>query len=300
MQPLGLRTTLIQAHSCNADPCVTIAEMSNFEPRAEPPVPPRAGAAKSNATPDDRGADLGAKRAAAAAWLGERWVWLRPLARQAWINLQVWLPILQNRTERERVVKFHPREHREGTRWALDLPKQCWQCGATDKLWDRELELEVRAFEYPLQVLAGMLGAAGFFLFVAWVVGSWKSLLLYFLSLIVGGLVLWVKSWPETVKLQMWTCPEHAADMRAPTMGIEEGELFLFMPTEQLADEARRELRRARLERDSLLPGAPRSAQPGAGTAEPPDRQAGRPVQPSAPGPAFPELPPIKLAGDEE
>ena len=256
----------------------------------------------------DLKADLAAKRAAATGWLRERWVWLRPLARQAWINLQVWLPILQNRTERERLVKFHPREHREGTRWSLDLPKQCWQCGATETLWDRELELEVRAFEYPLQVLAGMLGAAGFFLFVAWVAGSWKSLLLYLLSLIVGGIVLWVKSWPETVKMRLWTCPQHAAEMRAPTMGIEEGELFLFMPSEGLADEARRELRRARLERDSLLPGAPRSGQPageaeetGAGGRSGGGASSGAPTRPVTPsGPLFPELPPIKLAGDEE
>ena len=287
-------------------------DMPGIEPPAQPPVPPRDSA--SDAPTAARSADLAAKRAAAAGWLRERLIWLRPLARQAWINLQVWLPILQNRTERERVVKFHPREHREGTRWSLDLPKQCWQCGATETLWDRELELEVRAFEYPLQVLAGMLGAAGFFLFVAWVAGSWKSLLLYFLSLIVGGIVLWVKSWPETVKMRLWTCPQHAAEMRAPTMGIEEGELFLFMPSEGLADEARRELRRARLERDSLLPGAPRSGPPGG---EPADIGAGgrgaggsgggagagtgtptRPVTPA--GPLFPELPPIKLAGDEE
>ena len=287
-------------------------DMPGTEPPAQPPAPPRDSASDSPTAA--RSADLAAKRAAAAGWLRERLIWLRPLARQAWINLQVWLPILQNRTERERVVKFHPREHREGTRWSLDLPKQCWQCGATETLWDRELELEVRAFEYPLQVLAGMLGAAGFFLFVAWVAGSWKSLLLYFLSLIVGGIVLWVKSWPETVKMRLWTCPQHAAEMRAPTMGIEEGELFLFMPSEGLADEARRELRRARLERDSLLPGATRSGPPGG---EPADIGAGgrgaggsgggagagtgtptRPVTPA--GPLFPELPPIKLAGDEE
>ena len=123
-------------------------DMPGIEPPAQPPVPPRDSA--SDAPTAARSADLAAKRAAAAGWLRERLIWLRPLARQAWINLQVWLPILQNRTERERVVKFHPREHREGTRWSLDLPKQCWQCGATETLWDRELELEVRAFEYPL------------------------------------------------------------------------------------------------------------------------------------------------------
>ncbi|MGD9647729.1 MAG: hypothetical protein AB7U73_18600 [Pirellulales bacterium] len=270
--------------------------MTDFDAPAEPPLPPRESAPDGR-PPAGRGADLSAKRAAATGWLAERWVWLRPLVRQAWINLQVWLPFLQNRTERERMVKYHPREHREGTRWAVDLPKQCWQCGATETLWDRELELEVRAFEYPLQVLAGMLGAAGFFLFLAWAFGSWRMLLFYFLSLLVGGVVLWVKSWPETVKLQMWTCPQHAAEMRSPTMGIEEGELFLFMPSELLAEQARRDLRRARLERDSLLPGAPRSVPPAGGEA---GAGSGPPARPAPPGPLFPELPPIKLAGDDE
>jgi hypothetical protein len=288
--------------------------MTGTEPPVQPPVPPRNATPASDASSAPQNAeakaDLAAKRAAAAGWLRERWIWLRPLARQAWINLQVWLPFLQNRTERERLVKFHPREHREGTRWSLDLPKQCWQCGATETLWDRELELEVRAFEYPLQVLAGMLGAAGFFLLLAWAFGSLKMVAFYLLSLIVGGIVLWVKSWPETVKMRMWTCPQHAAEMRAPTMGIEEGELFLFMPSEGLADEARRELRRARLERDSLLPGAPRSGPPGGEAADvgqggrgagTPGGGVGAPARPAAPAaPLFPELPPIKLAGDDE
>jgi hypothetical protein len=273
--------------------------MSDLESPVEPPIPPRAAAPKAEPLAPNRGADLAAKRAAAAGWLADRWIWLRPLARQAWINLQVWLPFLQNRTERERMVKYHPREHREGTRWAIVLPRQCWRCAATDTLWDRELELEIRAFEYPLQVLAGMLGAAGFFLFLAWAFGSWRMLVFYLLSLLVGGVVLWVKSWPETVKLQMWTCPQHAAEMRAPTMGIEEGELFLFMPSEQLADQARRDLRAARLERDSLLPGAPRSTPSSTSTADV-GHAGGGPARPAAPGPIFPELPPIKLAGDDE
>jgi len=288
--------------------------MTGIEPPVQPPVPPRDAAPASAAPSAARGPDLAARRVAATGWLRERWIWLRPLARQAWINLQVWLPFLQNRTERERLVKFHPREHREGTRWALDLPKQCWHCGATETLWDRELDLEVRAFEYPLQVLAGMVGAAGFFLLLAWALGSLKMLAFYLLSLIVGGLVLWVKSWPETVRMRMWTCPQHAAEMRAPTMGIEEGELFLFMPSAQLADETRRELRRARLERDNLLPGAPRSGQPAGEPADVDSRSrtgprtgggagagTGVPTRPVTPtGPLFPELPPIKLAGDDE
>jgi hypothetical protein len=93
-------------------------------------------------------------------------------------------------------------------------------------------------------------------------------------------------------------------------MGIEEGELFLFMPSEQLADETRRELRRARLERDNLLPGAPRSGSPGGEPAEigaggrgvgGTGGGVGAPARPAAPaGPLFPELPPIKLAGDDE
>ena len=37
-----------------------------------------------------------------------------PRVRQTFLNLKIWLPVLQNPRDRERMVTYSPRENREG------------------------------------------------------------------------------------------------------------------------------------------------------------------------------------------
>jgi len=45
------------------------------------------------------------------------------------------------------------REGRDGTKWDIVLPKQCWQCASRDKLMQREYEHSLRGFESPIAIL---------------------------------------------------------------------------------------------------------------------------------------------------
>lgn len=228
---------------------------------------------------------------------------LRPIARQSWLNLKIWVPFLLNPSDRNRQVTYHAREHREGFRWTILLPRQCWQCGTEEQLWDREFEIDRHGFEHAVTIVVASLGCAGFFLLFFIATFRWQLLLFAILSLVMGGAVLWAKSWLETVTITIATCPAHANDLVFPGAVVDQNELHLFMPTERLANATRNALRAERRGRDQGLPGAPRQSESrgdadvDADQHQEPDRYRRPPTPPPS---RIQDLPPIKLADDDD
>ena len=117
----------------------------------------------------------------------------------------------------------------------MALPKRCWKCGAAENLWRRDYTLDVRSFEFPLEIGGSALGLFAFFglIFIVF-----PKLFWFMAALFVGvgaALALWMKSWVEELRVSLWTCPEHAADLKLPGAAIDQNELYLFLPTDQLA-----------------------------------------------------------------
>jgi hypothetical protein len=221
----------------------------------------------------------------------------RPLVRQAWQNLKVWIPFFLNPQDRLCQVVYHAREHREGFVWHVRLPRVCWQCGGDGDLWERQVELPRRGFENPLSIVAATLGSAAFFLLLAISFRSLSMFIAGLLALVVGGLVLWAKSWIETVNIEMATCPQHADALCLPGIVVYENELHLFLPNQRLADATRAALKAERLGRDRTLPGVPRGTE---SDVEPPPARERYQSPYAGRLPQRVELPPIKLAGEEE
>lgn len=236
---------------------------------------------------------------------------MHPVWRQTWLNLQVWVPVLANPPLKRREVRYWAREARVGTTWQIALPSACWQCGTREGLTQREFDLGRSAFEQPLIFVAGSVAVCAFFLAWATLFGSWWALLLAVLAACGGIGLIRLKSWTERVRLVLSTCTEHAADLKCPEFVLDQNELFLFLPTEQLAELTRVELqaeRRGRArggysaEMDSgTAAGRPQSEHPRS------VRDRDVPADDSAPvyRPRLPsrppvDLPPIKLAGDDE
>jgi len=244
------------------------------------------------------------------------WPRWKPRFWQTWLNLQVWVPFLQNPNTRARQILYWGREHREGHSWRIALPAVCWHCGRTEGLRSREYDVDIRSFEYALQLAVATAGSALLVLLLALWMSSWK-LLLFALLLVGGGIgVILIKSWHERVRLVMWTCREHGDTMKRPDLVIDDNQLHVIMPTETLAGAAQEELNAER-RRLATLKGAGStgtSASYGSGGAmgTAPAGEQHRPAAGAADGapppvykPAFntpnaPELPPIKLFGDDE
>ncbi len=219
------------------------------------------------------------------------WQTLRPPLEQAALNLRVWLPVLSTPDMKGRQVKYRARESRVGLKWQLALPKQCWQCGKTDGLERRETNQSLRCFDNPVAIVSGSFGSA-LLLLLVWVFAPWGWPLKLSLLLMIGGSVLlFIKSWKERVRIIIWTCPEHAAELPPCNFAVNEDELHLFVPSEPLAETARAQLQAAR--RGETAARTQRTKDEASG-AVPSDNQ-GRPS--SSPAPRT-ELPPLKLDGD--
>lgn len=239
------------------------------------------------------------------SFVARHWPYARPYLRQTWLNIRVWIPVLLNPGERARQVRYWTREARHRGTWEVALPKQCWQCGRTDKLRKREWSLELRSFEYPTLIVAIALGTA---IPALWLASMWMTaffLTVAFVAMVGGIVAIYLKCWPEQVRIIMSTCDDHADTMPSPEAVIDQGELYLFAPTAQLAETAREELKKLRRENKRVMP-----ENPGAGRDESAVsmEDAPRPEPSTAPPPrpakvqrpATPDLPPIKLAGDED
>jgi len=224
---------------------------------------------------------------------GRFWQTLRPTLEQSALNLRVWLPVLSTPDMKGRQVKYRARENRVGLKWQLALPKQCWQCGKTDDLQRQETNRSVRCFDNAVAIISGSYGSA-LALLLVWVFAPWEWPLKLALLLAVGGsLLLFIKSWKERVRIIVWTCPDHAAELPPCSCAVNEDDLYLFVPSESLAEAAQAELQAAR-RRET---GSPVKKTEGESLGPPPsDNQAAPPG--SMPGPRK-ELPPLKLDGDE-
>lgn len=222
------------------------------------------------------------------------------------INLRVWLPALRTPDMKTRQIKYRARESRTALTWNIGLPRQCWQCAASDGLTSRKFSREIRSFEYPTNILGGTLGMAALLLLL-WIFFSvgWCLRLAFFIA--VGGLVwLWIKSWKERVRVTVWSCAEHLDELTPPDTVSYDEDLYLFAPSERLAEVARAELIASRKKEGKYLPEpAAERTTPKKASSPPRDRTAASESATEAPPPARPivtraELPPLKLAGEED
>ena len=244
---------------------------------------------------------------ATPGWAARQWIRWRPAVKQTWLNLKVRVPFLQNPADRARLATFLARERRTGLEWQVRLPEQCWSCGRTDDLREREFEVPIRSFEFPLPIVGLGSMCVAFFLFFAWAFTSPKMLVLAIVSAVITLVTVLIKSWTETVCVSMNSCSEHSREMKFPECVVDEGELYLFLPNAKLATATVAAAKAERLKKQGYTPfegGSPASAGGGysGGSASPhddagdDDRPRYRPPPPRKPV----ELPPIKLEGDDE
>ncbi len=220
-----------------------------------------------------------------------------PWLDRALLNVRVWLPALRTPDLKSRQVKYRARESRTAMTWKIGLPRQCWQCAATEGLVSRKFSQEIRSFEAPTNILGGTWGAAALLLLI-WIFFGIAWSLRLALLIAAGGLVaLWIKSWQERVRVTVWSCAEHLDEMPCPEAVSYDEDLYLYVPSEQLAEVARAELIASRKKEGKHLP-EPR-AEKAAATR---DRERAEDRAPPPPSPIITrdELPPLKLAGDEE
>lgn len=235
----------------------------------------------------------------AAATPARRWATaVGPWLDRVLLNLRVWLPALRTPDMKARQVKYRARESRKAMTWSIGFPRQCWQCAATDGLTSRKFSDEIRSFESPTNILGGTWGVAAVFLFFWIFIGGGWSLKMAFLIAAGGLIALWVKSWKERVRVTVWSCAEHLDELMPPEAVSYDEDLYLYAPSEQLAEAARAELIAARKKEGKH----PSDASP---PRAPPPRVPTQANELAPPPPAPPvvvreELPPLKLAGDEE
>lgn len=218
---------------------------------------------------------------------------------RALLNLRVWVPALRTPDMKVRQIKYRSSDARSGMTWKVGLPKQCFECGKTNDLTLRKYLREVRVFEAPTTIIGGTIGGVLLLLFMAIVFGS---LVMFFLSLVMalmGATFQFIKSWSERVKVHIFSCAEHLDDLTAPEVVSYDDDLYVFLPHESLAEPARAELAESRkkgqkqrppLANDLTRHAPPTEAPPAESEAPPPSRTIGTRT----------ELPPLKLAGEDE
>jgi hypothetical protein len=259
-----------------------------------PPIPPKpSGASQSDKATAAKAAAEKAREAAAKAsqeaarLAGHAWKESLPFRKWAWLNLRVWVPFLATPDFRNRQVSYGGRENRDGTKWNVNLPKQCWKCSRKDGLRSREYEFGTRSVEAPVAILACSVGIALF----SFLLGLWLyfPLALFAFAILAGGFVMmYVKSWPEQVRLVQWTCTEHADAMRQPEVVVYENELHLIPATQELAEAAGAELAAKRRAGGQY-------AEARSNATVDPMARAETPAPPKPQGYKRDELPPIKL-----
>jgi hypothetical protein len=229
---------------------------------------------------------------------------VRPWLEQTAMNLKVWMPVFLSKPMKSTQVRYRAREHRNGLSWKLVMPSKCWQCDTTDGLSRRDLNLSVRAFDGPLPIAMGTFGTGLLFWMLAFLASWATGYSIGFLLMILGAVILTFKSWQERVKMTFWTCASHADELTPPAVVSYDEDLYVFLPTERLAEQARADVMAARRREGKYGNEAPpeRPSQDARAPAEPLPLE--EPEEPSLlptrlPG-ARTELPPLKLAGDED
>ena len=230
---------------------------------------------------------------------------VRPALAQLAVNMRIWAPFFSNPFHRSTLVRFSSEDDRVGLSWKVVLPRQCWQCGQKTGLAPMEYEQAIRAFDNPIAIVGGGLAAAfiGLILFL-WMPGISTFVVLALIVIAASGLLL-LKSWQEVVRLTMFSCPVHVGEMRSPEMAIDDQKLHVFLPTPELAATTADEIaeRRKHHARSRTMAAEGSASERSFAAVEPSPRSAPAPSE--APLPFTPrsealDLPPIKLAGDED
>jgi hypothetical protein len=176
------------------------------------------------------------------AWRRRLWLRMRPRLRQTWLNVRVWLPFLMNPFDRKRLIRYTSKENRVGLSWDIELPVICWQCGQDHGLRRRKFSTDLRSFEYPIGVVAGTMLGLLLVAMAAWCMPhALISAGLAAAVVLLGVVVIWLKSWREHVDLQMWGCEEHRKQAVQPEMAAYDEELYVYLPTIELTKAALKE-----------------------------------------------------------
>lgn len=252
---------------------------------------------------DERDDQLDGEEAAAdrpAGKLAERAAAARPWLDRALLNLRVWVPAFRTPSMKVRQVKYRSSDARSGLTWNVGLPRQCFACGKPDDLTMRRFSQEVRVFDSPTTILGGSLGAAALF-FLIGVLFWWPTfLILSVIVVVLGSVYQFIKTWNERVRVTIWSCSEHLDDLTAPEVVSYDDDLYVYLPHESLAEPARAELIESRKKVQKTRPPAVAAQADRAAESEPAVAPAESSDAPPASIPRRTELPPLKLAGEED
>lgn len=168
----------------------------------------------------------------------------RRMRSRCWLNLRVWVPFLLNPFERRRLVRFPAREFRDGMTWKVEFGGGCWRCGAAAEPPVVSWRGKVRAFEYPIQIIAGGSLTLLLTLLVGQLLPNVVSTVLFCAVLLISVGVFWAKSWSEQIEITIDTCDTHRDEYPDPQLAVYDEELLLFFPTVDLAKSARAQVDR--------------------------------------------------------
>ena len=189
---------------------------------------------------------------------------VRSRLREIWLNLQVWIPFLINPFERRRMLRLHEHDRLQGRDcrhdldWSVELPRQCWKTGDVVGLEPCVFERRLRSFERPLAILGVMFLGLMVVSTLSCLLGPWLTPMLYAAILLLGLIVLAIKSWRENVRLTIWSRPEHVEALNCPDMVVHNDHLFLHLPNTDLARASAAAVREGRYHRQR--PADPRLA----------------------------------------
>ncbi|HET6881399.1 MAG TPA: hypothetical protein VFI31_14650 [Pirellulales bacterium] len=222
----------------------------------------------------------------------------RPWLDRTLLNLRVWLPVLRTPDMKLRQVKYRSSDARSGMTWKVALPKQCYACGKTDDLTLRKFSQEVRVFDAPTTIMGGTIGGVLILLLLGIFFLSLPLLMLSVVIAVMGSALQFVKSWTERVRINLFTCPEHLEDLTPPEVVSYDEDLYVYLPHESLAEPARAELIESRKKGQKQKPPLASDITRASPQEPPPSETSDAP--PPRPMGARAELPPLRLAGEEE
>ncbi|HVX11428.1 MAG TPA: hypothetical protein VHC22_09625 [Pirellulales bacterium] len=219
------------------------------------------------------------------------------------LNLRVWVPALRTPAMKGRQVKYRSSDARSGMTWKIAMPRQCYACGKTDDLTLRKFSEEVRVYDAPTAIMGSTLAAVTLVLLLAVFRLSFPFFILAVVIGLMGAAFQFIKSWTERVKINLFSCPEHLDDLTPPEVVSYDDDLYVYVPHESLTEPARAELiesrKKGQKQRPPLANDQTRAAGSGSAVNEPVPNETAEPA-PIRPIITRQELPPLKLAGDED
>ncbi|MEZ6071631.1 MAG: hypothetical protein R3C10_15540 [Pirellulales bacterium] len=165
----------------------------------------------------------------------------------------------------------------------------------------------MRSFEYPLHIFGAGAGAAVLLLLFALWVSSWFTAGMALATAAATAGALWLKSWPEEVRVAVWSCDEHKDELPTVEAVVDDAELHLLLPNRRIAQYARDALKQSRTSRRAYDTDAPPGAPASSRSVPLADETPSRPSSTDVPGSeryvsphggrrtAVPDLPPIEI-----